>query len=117
MDAVAYWTAQQTYRKELAVARAAANKSAPPSSSSSASISASISSSSAALSLDLINFRPSAMVIMEAKPTVPQVRADTHNGVNFHCIPREVFLTAKLLILRVANSIIRFMSICFAVAL
>jgi hypothetical protein len=76
MDAVAYWTAQQTYRKELAVARAAANKS-PPSSSGSGSSSSSVSASSslAVSSLDLANFRPGELIIMEAKPTVPQVRA------------------------------------------
>jgi hypothetical protein len=80
MDAVAYWTAQQTYRKELAVARAAANKCPPSSSgssSSSSSSSVSASSSLAISSLDLTNFRPGELIIMEAKPTVPQVRAQS----------------------------------------
>ena len=73
MDAVAYWTAQQTYRQELAAARAAANKSAP---SSSGSIPSSVSSAASVSSfscLDLSIFRPSTMIIMDANPTVPQV--------------------------------------------
>ena len=87
VDAVTYWTAQQTYRLELAKSRAlAAAKSVMSSDTSSSSSSPSTSSSSilstsssttrvpiSASSIDLFQCRPKEFLIMPAKASVPQV--------------------------------------------